>query len=168
MAFDDSPEWGSASVLGPWAAYRFYGDKAELERNYPAMQAVCEVSGGQGGRTGLWRMGWGTGTTLGRSRRGYRKNTSLGVTGTLMLYEDAVAMAKIAALLGHAEDAAGYAALAEREKDGVQREVLGRGGGVVRPRQPDGECDAAGAGDCAGGAAGGGAAKHVIADIRCA
>ena len=35
--YDDSPEWGSASVLAPWAAYRFYGDKAELERAYPAM-----------------------------------------------------------------------------------------------------------------------------------
>ena len=36
--FDDSPEWGSASVLEPWWAYSFYGDKAELEQDYPMMQ----------------------------------------------------------------------------------------------------------------------------------
>ncbi|HVZ30260.1 MAG TPA: family 78 glycoside hydrolase catalytic domain, partial [Asticcacaulis sp.] len=32
--FDDSPEWGSASVLEPWWAYRFYGDRVQLERDY--------------------------------------------------------------------------------------------------------------------------------------
>ena len=44
-----------------------------------------------------------------------------GVTGTLMLYEDAAAMAKIAALLGHAGDAARYTALAGRESAAFNR-----------------------------------------------
>jgi hypothetical protein len=44
-----------------------------------------------------------------------------GVTGTLMLYEDAAAMAKIAALLGHADDAARYEALAGRESAAFNR-----------------------------------------------
>ena len=36
--YDDSPEWGSASVLATWRAYQFYGDVAELVRAYPTMQ----------------------------------------------------------------------------------------------------------------------------------
>ena len=69
-------------------------------------------------------MGWGIGTTLGRVRRGLSKLTTTGVTATLMLYEDAVDMEKIATLLGKKDDAAKYAALAEHEKDGVQCAVL--------------------------------------------
>jgi hypothetical protein len=38
-----------------------------------------------------------------------------------MLYEDAVALSKIATLLGHAEDAASYAELAESEKDAFNK-----------------------------------------------
>src|ERR1035441_9165097 len=45
--FDDSPEWGSASVLAPWAAYRFYGDVGELARNYPVMQAYVKFLEGK-------------------------------------------------------------------------------------------------------------------------
>ena len=36
--FDDSPEWGSASVLEPWWTYSFYGDRSQLERDYAMMQ----------------------------------------------------------------------------------------------------------------------------------
>jgi hypothetical protein len=54
---------------------------------------------------------------IGPGEPGTSKNASLGVTGTLMLYEDAVAMSRIAKLLGHEDDAAGYATLAGREKD---------------------------------------------------
>ena len=42
------------------------------------------------------------------------KLTTLGVTGTLMLYQDAITMAKIAKLVGKPEDAEGYTALASR------------------------------------------------------
>ncbi|MGH8296602.1 MAG: family 78 glycoside hydrolase catalytic domain, partial [Steroidobacteraceae bacterium] len=36
-AFRDSPEWGSAVVLSPWAMYRYTGDRRILETGYPAM-----------------------------------------------------------------------------------------------------------------------------------
>jgi hypothetical protein len=114
--FDDSPEWGSASILGPWAAYRFYGDLRELERSYPAMQAYVNYLQGRA-VDGILAYGLGDWYDIGPKPPGVSQDTSLGVTGTLMLYEDAVAMSKIAALLGHKDDAALYAALAEREKD---------------------------------------------------
>jgi hypothetical protein len=114
--FDDSPEWGSASVLGAWAAYRFYGDKDELERSYPVMQAYVKYLQGKA-TDGIVAYGLGDWFDIGPKPPGVSQDTSLGVTGTLMLYEDAAAMSRIAALLDHAGDAATYAALAEREKD---------------------------------------------------
>jgi hypothetical protein len=114
--FDDSPEWGSANVLGPWTAYRFYGDVSELERSYPVMQAYVKFLEGKA-VDGIVAYGLGDWYDIGPQPPGVSQDTSLGVTGTLMLYEDAVAMNKIATLLGHVQDAASYAALAEREKD---------------------------------------------------
>jgi hypothetical protein len=119
--FDDSPEWGSVSVLAAWDAYRFYGDVSELERSYPVMQAYVKFlegkAGAGGAGDGIVAYGLGDWYDIGPKPPGVSQDTSLGVTGTLMLYEDAVAMNKIATLLKHAEDAASYAALAEREKD---------------------------------------------------
>jgi alpha-L-rhamnosidase len=120
LVFDDSPEWGSASVLAPWAAYRFYGDTSELERSYPVMKAYVKFLEGKA-EEGIVAYGLGDWYDIGPGGPGISKNTSLGVTGTLMLYEDAVAMGRIAALLGHADDALMYAALVEREKDAFNR-----------------------------------------------
>jgi len=114
--FDDSPEWGSAVVLAPWAAYRFYGDKAELARDYPAM--VRYVAFLQSKATdGVVAYGLGDWFDIGPGAPGVSKLTSPGVTGTLMLYEDAAALAKIAGILGKTGEAAQYAALAAREKE---------------------------------------------------
>ena len=118
--YDDSPEWGSASVLGSWAAYRFYGDAGELERSYPTMKAYVTFLESKA-QDGIVAYGLGDWYDIGPGGPGFEKNTTLGVTGTLMLYEDAVAMQKIATLLNHSDDAASYAALAEREKDAFNR-----------------------------------------------
>jgi alpha-L-rhamnosidase len=115
--FDDSPEWGSASVLGPWAAYRFYGDKAELERSYPAMQRYVKYLQSRAGADGIVGYGLGDWYDIGPGQPGVSKNTSLGVTGTLMLFEDATAMSSMAGILGHPDDAETYSDLANQEKE---------------------------------------------------
>jgi hypothetical protein len=112
--FDDSPEWGSASVLAQWAAYRFYGDKAALEKNYGTMQRYVKFLEGKA-QDGIVSYGLGDWYDIGPGAPGVSKLTSLGVTGTLMLYEDARAMEKIATILGRTDDAAGFGALAKRE-----------------------------------------------------
>jgi alpha-L-rhamnosidase len=118
-AFDDSPEWGSAAVLAPWAAYRFYGDKAQLQRDYPVMQRyVANLA--HRAKDGIVSFGLGDWYDIGPGQPGTSKLTSSGVTGTLMLYEDAVAMEKIALLLERDADAATYRALAETEKRAFQ------------------------------------------------
>jgi alpha-L-rhamnosidase len=120
-AFDDSPEWGSASVLGPWAAYRFYGDKAELERAYPTMRAFVMYLASRVGPD--WTVSYGLGDwyDIGPKPPGVSQDTSLGVTGTLMLYEDALTMVKVSALLGHGDEAGVYAAIAEHAKNGFNK-----------------------------------------------
>ena len=118
--YDDSPEWGSASILAAWSAYRFYGDKVELERNYSAMKAYLQFLESKA-TDGIVAYGLGDWYDIGPNAPGLSKLTTAGVTGTLMLYEDAVAMQKIAALLGHADDAASDGALAERERDAFNR-----------------------------------------------
>lgn len=111
--FDDSPEWGSASVLEPWWAYRFYGDRTVLEQNYAMMQRYVAALASRADH-GVVLYGLGDWYDIGPGSPGMEKNTSLGVTATLMLYEDAHAMEQIATLLHHDSDAAGYRALAQQ------------------------------------------------------
>jgi alpha-L-rhamnosidase len=113
--FDDSPEWGSAVVLAPWAAYRFYGNLSELQTMYPAMQRYVSYLE-EKTVDGIVAYGLGDWYDIGPGDPGFSKLTTLGVTATLMLYQDAVAMQKIAKLLGKDTDAARYATLAEKEK----------------------------------------------------
>ncbi len=114
--YDDSPEWGSAAVLAPWAAYRFYGDKAELARSYPAMKRYVAYLQSRA-HDGIVGYGLGDWYDIGPGNPGFEKNTTLGVTGTLMLYEDAQALGRIARLLGLTEQAAEYERLVKREAD---------------------------------------------------
>jgi alpha-L-rhamnosidase len=118
--FDDSPEWGSASVLGPWAAYRFYGEKNALERSYPVMQVYVKFLEGKA-QDGIVAYGLGDWYDIGPKPPGVSQDTSLGVTGTLMLYEDALALSSIAGLLGRADDVESYSDLANVEKDAFNR-----------------------------------------------
>ncbi len=111
--FDDSPEWGSSSVLAAWSAYRAYGDVGELQREYPVMQRYVKFLAGKA-NDGIVSYGLGDWYDIGPGEPGVSKQTTLGVTATLMLYEDAMTMAKIAKLLDKPEDAEGYAALATR------------------------------------------------------
>lgn len=111
--FDDSPEWGSASVLEPWWAYSFYGDRQELANDYPVMQRyVAALAAKAVG--GIVAYGLGDWYDIGPGAPGFEKNTSLGVTATLMLYQDAAAMEQIATLLGYTAQAVKYHALADR------------------------------------------------------
>jgi hypothetical protein len=118
--FDDSPEWGSASVLEPWWAYSFYGDKAELERDYPMMQRYTTALENKA-VDGIVAYGLGDWYDIGPGSPGFEKNTTLGVTATLMLYEDAAAMARIAKLLGRAEDVARYEGLSKKTAESFNR-----------------------------------------------
>lgn len=111
--FDDSPEWGSASMLAAWDAYRAYGDVRELVQYYPVMQRYVDYLKGKA-QNGIVAYGLGDWYDIGPGDPGVSKNTSLGVTGTLMLYQDARTMEQIASVLEKFDDARKYADLAAR------------------------------------------------------
>jgi hypothetical protein len=115
-AFRDSPEWGSAIVLSPWALYQFTGDLKPLQANYAAMQRYVDYLET---RTtgGMLAYGLGDWYDIGPKPPGPSQLTSLKVTATGVYYEDLVALTKIATLLGHPEDAASYKARADRERE---------------------------------------------------
>jgi hypothetical protein len=65
-------------------------------------------------KDGIVAYGLGDWYDIGPGGPGFGKQTTMGVTATLMLYEDAMTMAKIAKLLDKPEDAQSYEALATR------------------------------------------------------
>ena len=107
-------------MLAPWAAFRFYGDRTEFTRNYAVMANWVRYLQSRA-ENGIVAYGLGDWYDIGPGGPGFEKNTSLGVTGTLMLYENAAAMAQIAALLEKPDDAAQYRTLAGKEADAFQR-----------------------------------------------
>lgn len=105
--FRDSPEWGCAMVLAPWAAYRFYGDAAILADNYAAMRRYADYLRGRA-RGGVVDFGLGDWFDVGPKQPGEAQLTSKAFTATATLYAVQDTMAQVAATLGHDADAAAY------------------------------------------------------------
>ncbi|HEX8486501.1 family 78 glycoside hydrolase catalytic domain [Sphingomonas sp.] len=127
--FRHSPEWGSAIVQAPWAAYRFSGDPAILLRAYPAMlryMAFLEKEA----RGSILDVGLGDWYDLGPKPPGEAQLTSRAFTGTAVWYDDLIALVRIATLLGHAGDAAAFAARAERVKAAIDRRFFDPATGI--------------------------------------
>ena len=115
-AFRDSPEWGSAIILSPWALYQYTGDVEPLRETYPEMQRYADYLGSRAVE-GMLDFGLGDWYDIGPNPPGPSQLTSRKVTASGVYYEDLVALAKIAALLGHANDESIYKARADRERD---------------------------------------------------
>jgi alpha-L-rhamnosidase len=114
--FLDSPEWGVAVVLSPWAAYRFYGDAEILRRGYPAMQRYAAYLAAKA--PDGW-IDWGLGDwyDVGPKPPGPAQLSSKAVTATAVYYEMLAALARIAALVGRGDEADGWAARARAVRD---------------------------------------------------
>jgi hypothetical protein len=106
-AFRDSPEWGAAVVLSPWAAYQFYGDAEPLRAHYGAMARYAGYLRGKL-KGGLLTYGLGDWYDIGPGAPGESKLTTKGLTATATYVEMLTAMAKIALLTGHGDDAEAY------------------------------------------------------------
>ena len=104
---DGAPAWGDAGVIVPWTIYQVYGDKRLLETHYDAMAHWIEYLD-NANPDHLWRN---------------RRNNDFGdwlsiaadtdktVLASAYFAYDTSLMAKIAAILGRAEDAAKYETL---------------------------------------------------------
>ena len=109
--FVDSPEWGSACILVPWQAYRWYGDRAILERHYPMMQRYLSYLGTKA-TDHILSHGLGDWYDLGPKPPSLAQLTPIALTATAVYYQDADVMRQIAAMLGKSGDAARYDLLA--------------------------------------------------------
>ena len=115
----ESPQWGSASVIMPWYAYNWFGDRRILEDNYDAMQRYARylesTATDQIAKPGLgdW-YDYVPGQNPGGS-----KLTPTRLTATAIYYYDVTILEKVARRLGRASDADGYARQAEGGRSDV-------------------------------------------------
>ena len=114
--FRDSPEWGSASILSPWTAYQFYGDKSLLAVQYESMSAYAAFLQGKA-TNHILSYGLGDWYDIGQNAPGYSQLTSKEVTATAIYYQDLVVLSRVAAILDKLQDAQIYASEAVQVKD---------------------------------------------------
>ena len=114
--FNDSPEWGSAAVLAPWAVYQRTGDWEFLAAQYGVMRAYTEYLGTRT-HDGIVDYGLGDWFDIGPGDPGISKLTTAGVTGTVMYYQDLKALEKTAAVLGRNDESEAYAQQAAHIRD---------------------------------------------------
>ena len=105
--FRDSPEWGSAVVLSPWAAYQFYGDPEPLRTHYTSMQRYVAFLQAKA-KDNLLDYGLGDWYDIGPGAPGYSQLTSKQLTATGIFYQDLTTLARIATVLDKPDDARTY------------------------------------------------------------
>ena len=105
--FRDSPEWGAAMVLSPWATYRFTGDRRILADGYPSMTRYARYLASRL-EDGLLDFGLGDWYDIGPKPPGVAQLTSRKLTGTAVYCEILYALQRIARTLGFEADAADY------------------------------------------------------------
>jgi alpha-L-rhamnosidase len=123
----NGPAWDSALVLIPWYQYLYAGDTVILEENYDAMARYVdyltgmEVDGIVDFGLGDWCPPGGNG----------KIKCPVAVTDTAYYHVCARLVSRVASVLGREEDAAKYAALADRIRDSFRREFVVIGDGTV-------------------------------------
>jgi len=115
-AFRDSPEWGSAMILSPWALYQYTGDLRPLRTNYVAMQHYISYLESRL-KDGMLNYGLGDWYDIGPKAPGPSQLTSRYVTATGVYFEDLTTLSRIATVLGHTDDAARYTQQAAAVRD---------------------------------------------------
>ncbi len=121
--FRDSPEWGSAFLLSAWQQYEWTGDLELLRTHYMAMQSYVAYLGTRS-KDYLLSHGLGDWYDLGPKPPGEAQLTPVALTATAFYYEDATTLAKIARLLGQANDAGKYEELARRIRAAFNKEFF--------------------------------------------
>lgn len=128
---DGAPGWGDAGVIVPWSLYQMYGDVRLLERLYQPMQRWMEylaIASPGHLRTRRLNMNFGDWLSL-------DAETPKEVLATAYYALDARLMARIARVLGHAEDERRYAALFDDIRAAFQSAYVGPAGEVYGDTQ---------------------------------
>jgi hypothetical protein len=118
--FGDSPEWSSSFILVPWQQYEFDGDLNLFRTHYDAMKNYLTYFGSRADND-IVNYGLGDWYDLGPKKPGVSQLTPIALTATAFYFQDAAIMAQVATLLGRAEDAKNYSALAEKIRSAFNR-----------------------------------------------
>lgn len=117
--FFESAEWGSACIQLPWMLYRWYGDRAVLERQFETMAKYTRYLASTRNVQGLAKGGLGDwyDWTPEKGHVGNAQLTPAELTATCMLYDNARILSEIARILGRTVE--------EKEFGDLAREVKG-------------------------------------------
>jgi hypothetical protein len=121
--FRDSPEWGSAIVLAAWQHFVWTADEGPLRRNYDAMKRYVGYLASRA-KDDIVDYGLGDWYDVGPGPPGPSQLTPIALTATAIFFEDNQALSRIAARLGHDEDAHRYAEAAARIKGAFNGKFL--------------------------------------------
>lgn len=121
--FRDSPEWGSAFILAAWQHYVWTGDAAPLRTHFDAMVRYVGYLGTKA-KAHIVSHGLGDWYDIGPGRPGYAQLTPIPLTATAFYFESAQTLARIAGVIGRAEEATRLATLAGEIKAAFNREFF--------------------------------------------
>ncbi len=121
--FRDSPEWGSAVMLSPWALYEFTGDEEPLRTHYDNMKRYVEYLRSRA-VDHLLDFGLGDWYDIGPKPPGEAQLTSKLLTASATYYEDLTTMAHIADLLGKDKDADAFRQEADDVRDAFNAKLF--------------------------------------------
>jgi hypothetical protein len=121
--FRDSPEWGSAAILSPWAAYQFYGDKRLLALQYDSMRAYAAYLQAKA-TDHILSYGLGDWYDIGPAPPGRSQLTGQELTATAIYYQNLTVLSKVAALVDKSQDAQTYATEAALVKDAFNAKLF--------------------------------------------
>ena len=116
-----TPLWGCAQVIIPYKLYTLCGDRAVLEENYGYM---CDWIEHEKKRSEDLIISEGLGDWCPPIGNNGERRIPISHSSTFMFYETAVIMDEVSRLLGH--DGAGYAELAGRIRDSINRHFYDR------------------------------------------
>ncbi len=122
-AFRDSPEWGSAIVLSPWAAYCYTGDRRILETGYPAMCRYAAYLATRA-RGNLLDYGLGDWFDWGPKPPGESQLTSKRLTASATYCRLLATLSSIARVLEHPLDARRFARRAVAVRRALNRALF--------------------------------------------
>ena len=103
--YTNPPEWGSACIAIPWQQYEFDGDLGLLRRHYPMMKRYVDYLSS---KANDHIVSFGLGDWYDNHGDGTPHLTPVAITATAFYFYDSQTLAKIAKLLGHADEAAQY------------------------------------------------------------
>jgi len=116
-------EWGASFIMVPWQQYLFTGDDALLREQYGAMKRYFAYLENRT-EGGLLAEGLGDWYDEVLGNPGRANLTPGPITATAHYFQDATVLAKVAALLGHADEAKEFAAKAETIRTVYNRELF--------------------------------------------